>query len=462
MARLIDTLLAKQIGVHKMIRKLLIANRGEIAVRITRACKELGIKTVAIYSDADKGAPHTKEADEAYHIGPSLPSKSYLNVDAILNAIEASGADAVHPGYGFLAESASFAEAVISRGIVWVGPPPEIMSRIESKCYCRQIASDIGVPFIPGTTAPIENVAKIRRCFSEFGSPLLLKLDRGGGGKGIEAIVNNEELGEIYERTKRVGQFAFGCPSCYVEQYIESPRHIEAQFLIDHHGNCVFLGERDCSIQRRHQKIIEEAPAPKINEIERDNISKWTIKLAKVMGYRNAGTVEFLRSPAGEFYFMEINARLQVEHAVTEFVTGVDIVKNQIRIASGETLETRQGDVKSNGHAIEARVYAEDPMTFMPSPGTVKSLRLPKPSAYLRIEHALEEGIQISPYYDPLLAKVIVWGKTRVEAIDRMRNALSQFHVEGIDTTILTNQLIFNRNEYNDGELSTSFIRMIC
>ena len=445
-----------------MIKKLLIANRGEIAIRIIKACREVGISSVAIYSDVDKDTPHVEAADEAYHIGPSLPTKSYLNIEAIMKAVEESGADGVHPGYGFLAENASFAEAVISHGIIWVGPPPGVMSKIESKCYCRQIASGINVPFIPGTIAPVESVVEMRQCFEKFGSPLLLKLDRGGGGKGIETIVDNEGLGEVYEKAQRMGSFAFGCPSCYVEQIVESPRHIEAQFLVDHHGNYCFLGERECSIQRRHQKIIEEAPAPGISEVERNNIAKWTIALAKAMGYENAGTMEFLHSQTGDFYFMEINARLQVEHAVTEFVTGIDIVQNQIKIASGEELEIRQKDVKFSGHAIEARVYAEHPVTFVPSPGIVTNLRLPTPSAYVRVEHALEEGVQISPYYDPLIAKVIVWGESRPEAIDRMKKALAQFNIEGIDTTISTNQLIFGSKEYVDAKLSTSFLETIC
>lgn len=444
------------------IHKLLIANRGEIALRIMRACKDLGIKTVAVYSDADREVPHVKAADEAYHIGPSLPPKSYLNIDSIMTAVKKSGADAVHPGYGFLAENASFAKAVTSQGIIWVGPPPDVMSKIESKCYCRQVASSVGVPYIPGTVAPVKKVGEISQCFKEFGSSLLLKLDRGGGGKGIEVIVNNETLEEMYEKAKRVGHLAFNCPDCYVEQFVERPRHIEVQFLADHHGNYISLGERECSIQRRYQKIIEESPAPKIDKTEREKISQWAIKIAQALGYQNAGTIEFLRSQTGDFYFMEINARLQVEHGVTEFVTDIDIVKNQLTIAAGDKLEMRQEDINIklnvNGHAIEARIYAENPTTFVPSPGTITKLRLPTLSTYVRIDHALEEGIQITPYYDPLLAKIIVWGASRREAIERMKDALSQFYVDGIDTTILTNQIIFNRKEYVDAELSTRFI----
>ena len=440
------------------ISKLLIANRGEIARRIMRACRDLGIKTVAVYSDADKDAPHTKEADEAYYIGPSLPPKSYLNIESIMTAVKKSGADAVHPGYGFLAENASFAKAIASQGITWVGPPAKVMERIESKCYCRQIASNAGVPYIPGTVEPVKDVGALRRCFGLYGSPLLLKLDRGGGGKGIEMIEDNEQVEEVYEKAKRMGQFAFNCPDCYVEQLLERPRHIEVQFLADQYGNCITLGERECSIQRRHQKIIEEAPAPGIDNAEREKISAWTITLVKVLGYSNAGTLEFLRTQTGDFLFMEINARLQVEHAVTELVTGIDIVKNQLAIASGEKLSMIQEDITIDGHAIEARVYAENPATFIPSPGTVKKLSLPEPRKHVRIDHALEEGMQITPYYDPLLAKVIVWGESRQEAIDRMKEALSQFNIEGVETTISTNQLILNKKKYVNAELDIRFI----
>jgi len=441
-----------------MIKKLLVANRGEIAIRIMRACKSLGIKTVAVYSDIDENAPHTRAADEACHIGPSLPSKSYLNIEAIVRAVQQSGADAVHPGYGFLAENSDFAEAVAANGAIWVGPPSDVMSKIESKCYCRQTASEIGVQSIPGSISPVESVAEIRQCFKEFGSPLLLKLDRGGGGMGIEIITDNEELEPIYEKAQRMGSFAFGCPGCYVEQLIDKPRHIEAQFLIDNYGNCCFLGERECSIQRRHQKIVEEAPAPGISEAERAAIARWTIALAKAMGYKNAGTMEFLRSQSGDLFFMEINARLQVEHGVTELVTGIDIVRNQLKIASGEELEIKQDDVEITGHSIEARVYAEHPVTFIPSPGTVKNLRLPETDMHTRIDHALEEGIQISPYYDPLIAKVMVWDESRVKAIERMKEALVQFNIEGPNTTIQTNQQIFNSKKYADADLSTDFI----
>jgi acetyl/propionyl-CoA carboxylase alpha subunit len=440
------------------IKKLLIANRGEIARRIMSACRDLGIKTVAVYSDADRDALHVKEADEAYHIGPSLPPKSYLNIESIMGAVEESGADAVHPGYGFLAENADFAGAVASQGIIWIGPPAKVMERIESKCYCRQIAANAGVSYIPGTVEPVKDVEEVRRCLSTFGIPLLLKLDRGGGGKGIEIIESNEQAEDVFEKAQRMGQFAFNSPDCYVEQLLERPRHIEVQFLADHYGNCITLGERECSIQRRHQKIIEEAPAPGIDNAEREKIFAWTVTLVKALGYSNAGTLEFLRSRTGEFFFMEINARLQVEHAVTELVTGIDIVKNQLAIASGERLSMGQEDVKIDGYAVEARIYAENPTTFVPSPGTVTKLNFPDPSKHLRIDHALEEGVQITPYYDPLLAKIIVWGASRQEATERMKEALAQFHIEGVETTIAANQRILNSKEYIDAELSIRFL----
>lgn len=443
------------------ITKVLIANRGEIALRIIRACQENGIKTVAVYSDADHNALHTREADEAQHIGPPPPPKSYLNIQAILTAAKNSGVDAIHPGYGFLSENADFAKAVISNGIIWIGPPPDVMSSIEHKCYCRKLASEAGVPFIPGTIAPVESLSEIKKYFKEFGSDLLLKLDKGGGGKGIQKIsdsMDNEELEKTFESTKSIGNFAFGSSDCYIERQLEAPRHIEVQFLTDHYGNCISLGERECSIQRRFQKIIEEAPAPCVTEVEREKIMNWTIKLANAMGYRNAGTMEFLRSLGGEFYFMEINARLQVEHGVTELATGIDIVENQIKIADGEKLEIKQDEVKFKGHAIEARVYAENPVTFIPSPGKILKLRLPGQSSFIRIDHALEEGITVSPYYDPLLAKIIASGKSRKEAIDRLKAVHSQFNIEGIDTTITANQKIMDTKEFVNAELNINFV----
>jgi acetyl-CoA carboxylase biotin carboxylase subunit len=445
-----------------VIRKLLIANRGEIVRRIMRACSDLGIQTVTVYSEADKKALYLREADEAYHIGPSNPVKSYLNIDALIDAAKKSGADAVHPGYGFLSENAAFAEAVVSHGITWVGPPPVVLRAIESKCYCREIAYHNGVPFVPGTLTLVKSVDEIYQYIQIQGCPIVLKLDKGGGGKGIERVQEPGQIKDSFEKLSRVGVLAFGCPDCYIEQEILQPRHIEIQFLADHYGNTVCLGERECSVQRRFQKIIEEAPSPVVTPKDREALFQDTHELVKEMGYQGAGTMEFLRSAEGNFYFMEVNARLQVEHPVTEFLTGIDIVKSQLRIASGERLNLQQEGINFQGHAIEARIYAEDPVSFAPSPGIIQKVRFPKMDGkYLRVDHAIEEGGNVPPFYDPLLAKVISWGSNRMEAIGRLKKALAEFHIEGIQTTIPTNLMILNSPKYVSGEIHTGFIEDI-
>jgi acetyl/propionyl-CoA carboxylase alpha subunit len=424
-----------------------------------RACSDLGVRTVTVYSEADKKAFYLKEADEAYPLGPSNPVKSYLNIDAIIDVVKKSGADAVHPGYGFLAENASFAEAVVANGYTWVGPSPAVLRAIESKCYCREIAAQVNVPFVPGTTTVIKDVGEIHQYVAMRGFPIVLKLDRGGGGKGIERVHETGQIRQTYERISRIGQLAFGSPDVYIEQEIFQPRHIEIQFLADHDGHCVCLGERECSVQRRFQKIIEESPSPVVTEKDREALYRYTFNLVRAMGYQGAGTMEFLRSEDGNFYFMEVNARLQVEHPVSEFLTGVDIVKSQLRIASGEKIGLQQEEIKLQGHSIEARIYAEDPVSFSPSPGTIEKLRLPiTDGKYLRIDHAIEEGGSVPPFYDPLLAKVISWGSNRSEAIDRLKKALEDFHVEGIQTTTATNLLILSSPKYVNGELHTGFI----
>jgi len=442
-----------------VVRKVLIANRGEIVVRVMKTCRRLGIETVAVYSDADRNMCYLKEAGEARHIGASNPLKSYLNIEAILAAAKESGADAIHPGYGFLSESSSFADAVVAAGITWIGPPPAVLTAIDSKCYCRKIASDAGIWVIPGTIETISSADDVRRYAAEHGYPLVLKLDKGGGGKGIEIVRDDLQVGEAFERLSRIGMLAFGHPESYLEKEVISPRHIEIQFLADGSGDCVCLGERECSIQRRHQKIIEESPSTVVKETDRELLFASSAKLAAAMGYRGAGTMEFLRSIEGRYYFMEVNARLQVEHPVTEFLTGVDIVEQQLRIASGEKLELKQADVRLRGHAIEARIYAEDPVSFCPSPGTISNLRFPATDpAYLRIDHALEAGAAVPPYYDPLLAKVIAWAKSRGDAIGILVKALSEFVIEGIQTTIPANLLILNSPKYRDGDIDTGFI----
>ncbi len=445
-----------------MIKKLLIANRGEIVTRVMKACREMGIKTVVVYSDADKNMFYLKQADEAYNIGPANPIKSYLNIESIIDALKKSGADAVHPGYGFLSENASFAEAVSACGATWVGPPTSVLNSIDSKCFCRSIATDAGVPVVPGTINIIKTVDEIYWFTAEHGYPIVLKLDKGGGGKGIELVKEEGQVKEAFERISRIGMLAFGHPECYIEKEIINPRHIEIQFLADGLGGCICLGERECSIQRRYQKIIEESPSPVVSGEDRKTLFEHTRKLALAMGYQGAGTMEYLRSEDGSYYFMEVNARLQVEHPVTEFLTGIDIVQKQLTIASGQGLEIGQEDVEMKGHAIEARVYAEDPVSFCPSPGIITKLDFPLLDAKtLRIDHAIEEGGTVPPYYDPLLAKVIAWGPTRLEAIDQLRNGLTDFRIEGIKTTIPVNLLILSSERFAKGDLNTGFIEAL-
>jgi acetyl/propionyl-CoA carboxylase alpha subunit len=444
-----------------MIKRLLIANRGEIVCRIIKACRQMGIESVAVFSDVDKGAYFVRQADSAINIGPGNPMKSYLNVQAIIEAGKQAGADAVHPGYGFLSESFSLAEAAMANGMAWVGPPPQVLKALESKCYCRQVADRVDVPVNPGTLKPIQGVEDVHAFAAEYGYPLFIKLDKGGGGKGIEMVGGPDQLQAVLERISRIGQVAFGSTEVYIEKVLRDPRHIEVQFLADGLGHCVCLGERECSIQRRHQKIIEESPSPIVTEKDRKTLFQFTTRLVQAMGYQGAGTIEFLRSNRGVYSFMEINARLQVEHPVTEFLTGVDIVKAQIDIASGKAMELHQGDIKMKGHAIEARVYAEDPLTFHPSPGTIAKLRLPPETSYLRIDHALEEKGVVPPYYDPLLAKVISWGVNRRESRERLIEALGRFEIEGIRTTIPSNLSILKSREFQEGQVDTGFIQRL-
>ena len=441
-----------------MIRKLLIANRGEIVARIIRTCKEMGIATVAVYSEADKGAAYLEAADESVHIGPSNPLQSYLNIDALIQAAKATGADAVHPGYGFLSERAIFARAVTKAGLVWVGPSPEVMTSISSKCACRHIADSEGVPFVPGTLDPVHGVNDIVGFGRENGYPLLLKLDKGGGGKGIERVDAEDQVENAFKRACSIGNMAFGSAACYIERFVPQSRHIEIQFVADDYGNCVLLGERECSIQRRHQKIIEEAPSPIIKQEERELLFEYSRRLVRRMNYRGAGTLEGLRSTDGHYYFMEVNARLQVEHAVSEMLTDTDIVRCQLEIASGQALSFRQEDVRIKGHAIEARVYAEDPETFLPSPGKISRLELPDTNGHVRVDHALRENCSVPPYYDPLLAKVIAWGSDRNESRERLVEALQQFRIEGIKTTIPANLKILEHPKFCEGDFTTAFI----
>ncbi|MEJ2718676.1 MAG: biotin carboxylase N-terminal domain-containing protein [Deltaproteobacteria bacterium] len=441
-----------------MLKKLLIANRGEIVARIIRTCRELGIPTVAICSDADQGAAYLKLADETVTVGPANPLQSYLNIDAIIDAARKTGADSIHPGYGFLSENAAFAEAVVQAGLVWVGPAPETLGVIHSKCYCRHVANDVNVPVIPGTLDPVHDAADVIRYGREHGYPLFLKLDKGGGGKGIEIVQSEEDAAEVFKRASSIGQMAFGDSACYIEEVVSKPRHIEIQFLADTFGNIACLGERECSIQRRHQKIIEESPSTVVTPAEREMLFEYSRRLVTKLNYHGSGTFEGLRSEDGNYYFMEVNARLQVEHPVTEMLTGIDIVRCQLEIAAGEKLGFEQEDIKTKGHSIEARVYAEDPETFFPSPGTITEVVLPPTGEHLRIDHALEPNGTVPPFYDPLLAKVISWGETRQEATDRLMDALGRFRIEGVKTTISANVQILGHPRYAKGDVSTHFM----
>jgi acetyl-CoA carboxylase biotin carboxylase subunit len=441
-----------------MLKRLLIANRGEIVGRIIRTCKELGVQTVAVYSEADKYAPYLEQADDAVLIGPANPMQSYLSIETLIQAARRTEADAVHPGYGFLSERGAFAEAVERAGFIWVGPSAGVLRAISSKCYCRRTANGIQVPVIPGTLDPVADGETVAAYGRDHGWPIFLKLDKGGGGKGIEIVKNASEIERVLQRAGSIGQMAFGSGACYIEEVIDHPRHIEVQFLADKYGNCVCLGERECSVQRRHQKIIEEAPSVVVTDEDRQRLFDRARSIVLNLGYVGAGTIENLRSVDGKYYFMEINARLQVEHPVTEYLTGIDIVKWQLLIASGEEIDFSQADVKMNGHAIEARIYAEDPETFVPSPGTITSLKLPETGRQLRIDHALQENGIVPPFYDPLLAKVIAWGRGRAEASNRLIEALADFKIEGIKSTIPINLAILQRPEYHAGNFDTGFI----
>lgn len=441
-----------------MIKRLLIANRGEIVARIARTCREMGIATVAVYSEADRDAAYVSTADEAVPIGPANPLLSYLNVDAIIKAAQSTSADAVHPGYGFLSERAIFAQAVSDAGLTWVGPASTVMKHISSKCYCRHLADSAGVPFIPGTMDPVQDPRQVIEFGRDHGYPLLLKLDKGGGGKGIERVDSEDQVDAVFQRACSIGNMAFGSSACYIEQLVHQPRHIEIQFVADNYGNCVLLGERECSIQRRHQKIIEEAPSTIVTDEEREIIFDYARRMIRKMNYHGAGTLEGLRSEDGKYYFMEVNARLQVEHGVSEMLTNTDVVKCQLEIASGEPLRFRQEDIGMRGHAIEARIYAEDPETFLPSPGKIIELRLPDTGTHLRVDHALRVDSSVPPYYDPLLAKVIAWGQDRTEARNHLINALLEFRIEGIKTTIAANLKILRHPKFEQGDFTTGFL----
>ncbi|MED3600630.1 acetyl-CoA carboxylase biotin carboxylase subunit [Bacillus subtilis] len=442
-----------------MIKKLLIANRGEIAVRIIRACRELGIETVAVYSEADKDALHVQMADEAFCIGPKASKDSYLNVTNIVSVAKLTGTDAIHPGYGFLAENADFAELCEEVNVTFVGPSADAISKMGTKDVARETMKQAGVPIVPGSQGIIENVEEAVSLANEIGYPIIIKATAGGGGKGIRVARTEEELINGIKITQQEAATAFGNPGVYIEKYIEDFRHVEIQVLADNYGNTIHLGERDCSIQRRLQKLLEESPSPALDSEIREQMGDAAVKAAKAVGYTGAGTVEFIYDYNEQrYYFMEMNTRIQVEHPVTEMVTETDLIKEQIKVASGMELSLKQEDVEFEGWAIECRINAENPSkNFMPSPGEIK-MYLPPGGLGVRVDSAAYPGYSIPPYYDSMIAKVITYGKTRDEAIARMKRALSEFVIEGIETTIPFHLKLLEHETFVSGEFNTKFL----
>jgi acetyl-CoA carboxylase, biotin carboxylase subunit len=440
-----------------MFKKILIANRGEIALRVIHACREMGIKTVAVYSEADENSLHVRFADEDVCIGPPRPAQSYLNVPAVISAAEITGADAIHPGYGFLSESAYLAEVCEACHIRFIGPDPRVIRLMGDKARARRVMRKAGVPVLPGSEGIIESEEKALKIAKDIGYPVLIKATAGGGGRGMRVATTPAELGQAFKTAQREAEAAFGVKDVYLEKYVESPRHIEFQILGDHHGAVVHLGERECSIQRRHQKLIEESPSPALTDKLRRKMGGIVVDAARAVQYTNAGTFEFLLDPQGKFYFMEANTRLQVEHGVTELVTGVDIVKEQIRIAAGERLSFKQSEITFSGHAMECRINAECPDTFAPSPGTITVFALPGGPG-VRVDTAAHSDCTISPYYDSMIAKVMTYGRDRQEAIARMRRTLEMTVIEGIKTNVPLQLRIINEADFQAGRLSTAFM----
>ncbi len=439
-----------------MISKVLIANRGEIALRIILACKELGLKTVAVHSEADRDSLHVRYADDDVCIGPALSRQSYLNISSIIAAAEITGADAIHPGYGFLSENPAFAEIVNECQLTFIGPTPEAIRLMGNKSKARETAAKAGVPIIPGSPGPVRSTDEAREVARSIGYPVILKAAAGGGGRGMRICTSDEEIENAFETARSEAERAFGVADVYLEKYLERPRHIEIQVFGDTHGRIVSLGERECSIQRRHQKLIEESPSPIIDEATRKRMGEAAIRLCQFVGYVNAGTVEFLYQD-GEFYFMEMNTRIQVEHPVTEEVTGMDLVKEQIRVAAGEKLSVPEGDFRLRGHAMEFRINAEDPVTFAPNPGKIREFHLPGGPG-VRVDTAAYRDYVIPPHYDSLIAKLIVRGKNRGETIARGKRALEQFIIEGVKTTIPLHRAILDDPRFVRGDISTRFM----
>ncbi len=444
----------------KLFKKVLIANRGEIAVRIIRACRELGINTVAIYSDVDKEAVHVKMADEAVCIGPADVTQSYLNMPVILSAAEITDSEAIHPGYGFLSENVQFAETCQRSGITFIGPAPENIRIGGDKARARHLLKKKSVPVIPGSDGAVKNEKEALKIAKKVGYPIILKASAGGGGRGMRIVTSQDEMQKSFSTAQRESLTAFGSSDLYIEKYLSSIRHVEVQIMADYEGNILHLGERDCSIQRRHQKLIEESPSPFINEKIRRKLGEYAIRTARAMNYRNVGTVEFVIDSDKNIYFIEINTRVQVEHPVTEMVTGVDIIKEQIRLAAGLPLQYKQSDIQLEGHALECRINAEDPKSFIPSPGKITFFFQPG-GAGIRVDTAAYSGWSVPSHYDSLLAKVIVHAKSRDEAISHMLLALDEFMVEGIKTTIPFHKKVLKNGKFLSGDYDTHFCETI-
>jgi acetyl-CoA carboxylase biotin carboxylase subunit len=440
-----------------MFKKILIANRGEIALRVILACREMGIKTVAVYSQADENSLHVRFADEDVCIGPARAAESYLNVPAIISAAEITGADAIHPGYGFLSESAYLAEVCEACHIKFIGPDPQVIRLMGDKARARRTMKKAGVPVLPGSEGTLESEDQALKIAGEIGYPVLIKATAGGGGRGMRVVRTPPEMAHAYRTASREAEAAFGVPDVYVEKFLENPRHIEFQILGDHFGHVVHLGERECSVQRRHQKLIEESPSPALTDRMRKKMGAIVVEAARDVQYANAGTFEFLLDPDGKFYFMEANTRLQVEHGVTELVTGIDIVKEQIRVAAGERLSYRQGDIRFTGHAIECRVNAECPDTFVPSPGTIQAFSVPGGPG-IRVDTAMHTDATVTPYYDSMIAKIMAYGRDRDEAIARMRRTLEMTVIEGIKTSIPLHLRILADPDFQAGRITTGFM----
>ncbi|TGC11413.1 acetyl-CoA carboxylase biotin carboxylase subunit [Methanolobus halotolerans] len=440
-----------------MFKKVLIANRGEIAIRAMRACRELGVQTVAVYSEADKNALFAKYADEAYYIGPAPSSQSYLNIDKILEVALESGAEAIHPGYGFLSENSIFARKCEEAGIVFIGPPSKAIEQMGSKIAARNVMIKAGVPVVPGTEGAVASKEEAIETADSIGYPVIIKASAGGGGIGMKIVHSKEGFKTAFHSIQSVASSAFGDPTVFIEKYVEEPRHIEFQILADKYGDVVYVMERECSIQRRHQKLIEEAPSPVMTPELRKEMGETAVRAAKAIGYENAGTVEFLYSK-GEYYFLEVNTRLQVEHTITEMITGIDLAKQQLRIAWGEKLPFRQEDITYRGWAIECRINAEDPLNdFAPSPGKIRRYRSAGGPG-IRVDSGVHMGYTISPYYDSMISKLCAWGQNREEAIDRMNRALYEYVVAGVTTNIPFHKAVLRNESFRKGKLTTHFI----